>query len=206
MSVMQMLSRVGVKTVRFDVGRGGKQDLTPEDLIMHIGMAEAAGRLSEIAAMFALAYYTNTYSDNTKDLIIRFLCARLFIKAKKEGMRVKSNTIKQIVNLSISNSIDSPVCPKCNGQRRVLVVLTEFNMRRAQFNHQSNHSELQDCKACNGTGYKQLSNYKKAINCDMSGGKSWTTNHEMLLAFSQQIIMDWNKEIKQALSSIHNFQ
>lgn len=203
MSVMQMLSRVGIKTVKFDVGRGGKADLTPEDLIMHFGMAEAAGKLSEIAAMFALAYYTNIYNDSSKDLIHRFLCVRVYLKAQKEKVRIKQSTIKRIVDLALRESINSVVCPVCRGEKKVLMLRKEFDMKTALVNATQNDSKYKTCKSCKGSGYKLMTNYKKAVACEMSGSGSWTSNHELLLSFAQQVITDWNKEISQSLSTIY---
>lgn len=204
MSAAQMLSRVGLKTVRFDTGNGGVPALLPEEMLMHLGMYQAAGCIDEIAVIFAIAFYTNTTCRKDQELIKQYLGSRVFIKCRKEKIRVTQQTIQHIVSLAISESINSTVCPACNGTKKVLLAKGEFNMQAAIHSININDSKYKTCKACKGTGYKLLSNYKKAVTCGMSGGKSWTDNHELLLGFTQQIITGWLSEIKNALATIHS--
>ncbi|WP_017445784.1 hypothetical protein [Gayadomonas joobiniege] len=203
MSIMQMLARCGVKTVKFDTGRGGVPKLVPEDIIMQIGMAQASGRISANAADYALAYYCNLSGDKNRTAIQLLLGSRVYIKSRLAKMRMSEQTSLKIASLALEQSTQSNTCPKCNGTKKVIVVLTEFNRNTAQFNHRENHSEVQECKACDGTGYLKVSDYKKAKYCDMSGSKSWTENHEKLLFFAQSMISDWNKQVADVLHQLN---
>lgn len=184
----EKLARCGLKTVKFNTGFGGIPELTPDDLIMQLGIAQRQGVLSEIASMFALSHYANLHDDGDKKIILQFIVSNMYIQAKRQKFKVGKvlSLLPVIASLAIDTVVNSTHCTRCNGTGLTI--------------------EHGECRLCSGTGYKQISRYQKAKICGLYDKQkntvAWLKSHDFLFNYAVQMVTQWKDEISKALRNI----
>lgn len=135
MSFLERLGMAGVKTVKFDTGRGGLTELTGLDVV-----AALAG-LDEVCCHYAHAYLTNGTSRKSVDRVVNYL-SRITDKVKSDqakGLAVialSENAMQQCVACggsgiqqnfsdSLSMMLEAMPCPHCKGLGRKPLKIVE---------------------------------------------------------------------------------
>lgn len=128
MSFLERLGMAGVKTVKFDTGRGGLTELTGLDVVA------ALSGLDDVCCHYAHAYLTNGTSRKSVDRVVNYL-SRITDKVKPEqakGLAVialSENAMQQCVACggsgiqqnfsdSLSMMLEAMPCPHCKGLGR----------------------------------------------------------------------------------------
>ncbi len=183
----EALARCGVKTVRFDTGRGGRTELNQEDYIYQLAFAKKQGVICDLAINFAMTYYCNL-NDTAKDeeVIRQFLIAQCSLKARRHKMRIKPDTQAAIVDFAFKIATGSDVCKKCNGIGKYIAKVEKVNT-------------IQVCRKCDGTGYNKVTNSKKAKGCGLAGNNAWKPSHELLYNRIYDIVRGWQREVGKAI-------
>lgn len=135
MSFIERLGMAGVKTVKFDTGRGGLTELTGLDVV-----AALAG-LDDVCCHYAHAFLTNGTSRRSVDRVVNYLSS-MTDKVKPEqakGLAVIAihenampqcvacggSGIQQTLSDSLSMMLDAMPCPHCKGLGRKPMKIVE---------------------------------------------------------------------------------
>lgn len=128
MSFIERLGMAGVKTVKFDTGRGGLTELTGLDVVA------ALSGLDDVCCHYAHAFLTNGTSRKSVDRVVEHLAnlvssvktnqakglvvVALHENSMPQCLACSGSGIQQMYSDSLSASLDALPCPHCQGLGR----------------------------------------------------------------------------------------
>lgn len=137
MSYLERLGMAGVKTVKFDTGRGGLTELTGLDVVA------ALSGLDDVCCHYAHAFLTNGTSRRSVDRVVSYL--------SRMTEAVKPEQAKGLAVVALNENAQ-PQCVACGGSG-------------IQHNHSDSLSmmiEAMPCPHCRGLGRKPMKDCEKA--------------------------------------------
>lgn len=173
MSFLERLGMAGVKTVKFDTGRGGLTELTGLDVV-----AALAG-LDEVCCHYAHAYLTNGTSRKSVDRVVNYL-SRITDKVKPDqakGLAVialSENAMQQCVACggsgiqqnfsdSLSMMLEAMPCPHCKGLgRKPLKIVERARLIGVSWDTYNRKREVYESEL--GTMRSEIANIEDKIN------------------------------------------
>lgn len=188
MSVLEMFSRVSVKSPIMQPTARGVAQITNEDIV---------GTLKGVSWFASHWVYFHHMGDRSLEApIINELKKRALIFNQSEKLKLNADTICGLVS-AVIDELALPVCLECNGSGMdadyYKATKLDIKISKAMLPHHT-------CSACSGTGHRQL---KKSQISRYAGIKpqSYSDSHRRVMSYVHSVIGDAEQEVIHSVKS-----